>query len=164
MIILGIDPGFGKLGYALIESDGNITRIIDCSCVETSGRESYEKRLMAVGNKTKNLISKHKPKAIAFEKVFFAKNQKTAMEIAEVRGVLRYLAALAKTPVREYTPLEVKMALTGYGRAPKEQVQKMLKLLLKIKSLPKSDDACDALAIGITCAVCLANSRLANKL
>jgi len=89
---------------------------------------------------------------------------KTAMEIAEVRGVLRYLAALAKTPVREYTPLEVKMALTGYGRAPKEQVQKMLKLLLKIKSLPKSDDACDALAIGITCAVCLANSRLANKL
>lgn len=162
MIILGIDPGFGRLGYAILQGDKKNVRIIDCDCFETSPKLPYEKRLILLTNKVKKLISKHKPEIIALEKVFFTKNQKTALQVAEVRGALRYLAGLAKIPVYEYTPLEVKMALTGYGKASKDQIQKMLKSLLKIQFLPKSDDACDALAISITCANCLANRILSE--
>lgn len=151
MIILGIDPGFGRLGYAVLESDKKSIRVIDCSCFETSPKLDYKKRLFSVAQKVKSIISKHRPEVLAVEKVFFAKNQKTALQIAEVRGVLLYLAACSNVSVYEYTPLEVKMALCGYGKATKEQVQKMLKMLLKLPSLPKIDDACDALAIGFIC-------------
>lgn len=155
MKILGIDPGFSRLGYAVLEKDKKSLRIIDCDCFETSSKLNYGKRLLLVADKVKNLISKYKPDAMAIEKIFFAKNQKTALQIAEVRGILLYLAASSKIPAYEHTPLEVKMALCGYGKATKEQVQKMLKTILKAPSLPKSDDATDALAIGLTCAYCL---------
>lgn len=155
MIILGIDPGFARLGYAILESDKKNVRVIVCDCFETSQKLSYEKRLVLAAGKVKSLLSKYRPDAIAIEKVFFAKNRKTALQIAEVRGVLLYLAASLKLPAYEYTPLQVKMALCGYGKATKEEVQKMLKTLLKTPSLPKSDDATDALAIGLTCAYCL---------
>jgi crossover junction endodeoxyribonuclease RuvC len=157
MKILGIDPGFGKLGYAVIEAKKGEIQVIDCDCFETSSKLDYKKRLVLAADRVKRLISKHRPEAIAIEKVFFAKNQKTAFQIAEVRGVLLYLAAYSKTPVYEYTPLEVKMALCGYGKATKEEVQKMLKILTKMQSLPKSDDATDALAICLTCAYCVPN-------
>ncbi len=152
MKILGIDPGFGRLGYALIEADKKNCRVIDCSCVETSPKLKYEKRLLIIAEKIKKIIAEEKPEVVAFEKIFFAKNQKTALQIAEVRGILIYLAAAAEIPYCEYTPLEIKMALTGYGKATKEQVQKMLKILLKLESLPKLDDATDALATALTCA------------
>ena len=155
MKILGIDPGFARLGYAILEKNKNSLRVIDCACFETKPKSDYGKRLLLVADKVKKLISKHKPDAMAIERVFFAKNQKTALQIAEVRGILLYLAASSKIPAYEHTPLEVKMALCGYGKATKEQVQKMLKTLLKLASLPKSDDATDALAIGLTCAYCL---------
>ncbi len=155
MIILGIDPGFRRLGYAIPEKNKNSFRVIDCACFETKAKQDFGKRLVLVANKVKNLISKHKPDVMAIERIFFAKNQKTALQIAEVRGVLLYLAACSKIPAYEHTPLEVKMALCGYGKATKEQVQKMLKTLLKSASLPKSDDATDALAIGLTCVYCL---------
>lgn len=155
MIILGIDPGFSRLGYAVLETSKKNVRVIDCDCFETSSKLNYGKRLLLVADKVKKLISKHKPDAMAIEKIFFAKNQKTALQIAEVRGILLYLAAYSKIPACEYTPLEVKMALCGYGKATKEEVQKMLKILLKNVPLPKSDDAADALAICLTCAYCL---------
>lgn len=155
MKILGIDPGFARLGYAILEGDKKNVRVIACDCFETSQKLSYEKRLVLAAEKVKSLLSKYRPDTIAIEKVFFAKNQKTALQIAEVRGVLLYLAASSKLPAYEYTPLQVKMALCGYGKATKEEVQKMLKILLKKRSLPKSDDATDALAIGLTCAYCL---------
>jgi crossover junction endodeoxyribonuclease RuvC len=151
MIILGIDPGFGRLGYAVLKTDKKNFKVIECDCLETKAKLDFSKRLMLVADKVKKLISKHKPDIVAIEKIFFAKNQKTALQIAEVRGVLLYLASCSKIPAYEHTPLEVKMALCGYGKATKEQVQKMLKTLLKMSSLPKSDDATDALAIGLTC-------------
>ncbi len=154
MIILGIDPGFGCLGYAVIKSEKNDIRVVDCACFETSSKQKHEKRLVLVADKVKGLLLKHRPQALAIEKIFFAKNQKTALQIAEVRVILLYLAASSAIPSYEFTPLEVKMALTGYGKATKDQVQKMLKILLKLQSLPKSDDATDALAIGLTCAIC----------
>jgi crossover junction endodeoxyribonuclease RuvC len=152
MKILGIDPGFARMGYAILEGDKKNIRVIDCDCFETSSKLDYKKRLVLVADKVKGLVSKYRPAAIAIEKVFFAKNQKTALQIAEVRGILLYLSACLKIPAYEYTPLEVKMALCGYGKATKEEVQKMLKILTKKQSLPKSDDATDALAIGLTCA------------
>ncbi len=155
MKILGIDPGFGRLGYAIIEADKKNCRVIDCSCVETSPKLKYEKRLLFIAEKIKNLISENRPEAMALEKIFFTSNQKTAMQVSEVRGILIYLAASSHIPYFEYTPLEIKMALCGYGRATKDQIQKMLKILLKIEFLPKLDDASDALATALTCAVCL---------
>lgn len=155
MKILGIDPGFGRLGYAILQIDKKSFRVIDCDCFETRAKSDFSKRLVLVADKVKKLISKHRPDIMAIEKIFFAKNQKTALQIAEVRGVLLYLAASSNVPAYEHTPLEVKMALCGYGRATKEQVQKMLKILLKLPSLPRSDDATDALAIGLTCAYSL---------
>ena len=164
MKILGIDPGFSRLGYAILETDKKSFRVIDCDCFETKPKSDYGKRLLLVADKVKKLISKHKPDVMAIERVFFAKNQKTALQIAEVRGILLYLAASSKIPAYEHTPLEVKMALCGYGKATKEQVQKMLKTILKAPSLPKSDDATDALAIGLTCAYSLpAAGRFAPK-
>ncbi|PJC25022.1 MAG: crossover junction endodeoxyribonuclease RuvC [Candidatus Tagabacteria bacterium CG_4_9_14_0_2_um_filter_41_11] len=159
MIILGIDPGFSRLGYAIIDADKGNSKVIDCSCFETSPRLEYSKRLVLVADKVKDLILKHRPQFLAIEKVFFTKNQKTAFQIAEVRGILLYLAASSGITTCEYTPLEVKMALCGYGKATKEQVQKMLKALLNIHFLPKEDDASDALAICLTCASCLPRPR-----
>lgn len=150
MIILGIDPGFGRLGYAVLEKSGAKIKVLECDCLETSAKTEYEKRLLMIADKIKNLISKYRPQVMAIEKIFFAANQKTAFKIAEVRGILIYLAAVNNIAVNEYTPLEIKMALCGYGKAPKEQVGKMLKILLQLKSLPKLDDASDALAVGFT--------------
>lgn len=166
MKILGIDPGFGRLGYAVIEKDEESPqiRVIDCSCLETSKNLDYYGRLLAIAEKIKKIILKHKPKIMAIEKIFFTKNQKTAMQIAEVRGILMYLAILHNITVKEYTPLEVKIALCGYGKAEKEQVQKMLKTILKIRSLPKIDDATDALAIAITCISCIHSYKIDSSL
>ncbi len=158
MIILGIDPGFNHLGYAIIETGKGNPNVIDCSCFKTSPQLKYDKRLVLVADKVKELISKYKPQFLAIEKIFFAKNQKTALQIAEVRGILLYIAASSGIPTCEYTPLEIKMALCGYGKATKEQVQKMLKILLNMNFLPKEDDASDALAISLTCANSLPRS------
>lgn len=151
MVILAIDPGFGRLGYAVMEIRRESPRVITSSCFETSPKLEYKKRLLLVGEKIKGLIAKYQPQVMALEKIFFAKNQKTALKIAEVRGILIYLAASSGIAVYEYTPLEVKMALCGYGQATKDQVRKMLKILLKLPSLPKLDDASDAIAVGFTC-------------
>jgi crossover junction endodeoxyribonuclease RuvC len=152
MIILGIDPGYGRLGYAVFEKSDKTEKLLEYSCIETSPKDPYFKRILKITDKFEKIALKHKPDVLAIEKVFFNKNQKTALETAEVKGIIGYLALKKKMKVIEYTPLEVKTAVCGYGRAPKEQVQKMVNLLAGLKKSPKLDDTSDAIALCLTCA------------
>lgn len=149
MIILGIDPGFDKMGCAVLSRTKNKEELVYSFCVRTDKKDSHEKRLLTLGAKLKKIISKYKPEIIAVEKLFFTTNQKTALKVAEARGVVLYLAALNNLPVAEFTPLEIKMSLTGYGRADKEQVKKMVGVVLKKEKMPETDDEIDAAATAI---------------
>lgn len=151
MIILGIDPGFGRMGCAVLKKEGSKEKLIYSDCLVSDKKLFHEKRLLSLGEKLEKIIKKHKPDIIAIEKLFFFKNQKTIIGVAEARGVVLYLAGLKNILVKEFTPLEIKIALTGYGRAEKIQVQKMVEKILKIKKMPKSDDEIDAMAIAVTC-------------
>ena len=151
MKILGIDPGFNKLGYAILEKQQAGFDIVVSSLIETKSGEDYQKRVLAIGRELNRIIAKYKPDTLAIEKLFFTTNQKTAMRVSEIRGIIIYLAASAGVPCFEFTPLEVKSAICGYGKADKKQVRDMLKLTLKNCVLPKNDDACDAIAIALTC-------------
>lgn len=148
--ILGIDPGFGRMGYAVVEQNGSNQTIREMGCIETDKETLYHKRLHQMGKNIAKIIQKNKPDSIALEKIFFSKNQKTALKIAEVRGLIIYISEEAKIPIYEFTPLEVKIAICGYGRADKKQVESMVKSLIKLESLPKYDDTTDAIAIAIT--------------
>ncbi|MEK7566674.1 MAG: crossover junction endodeoxyribonuclease RuvC [Patescibacteria group bacterium] len=141
--ILGIDPGYGRLGYAILESG----KLIDAGCFETSKDTAFEDRLQEVGRHLKELLAKHKPDALAIEKLFLNTNQKTAMRVAETRGAILYLAHGLK--IAEFSPPEVKLAVCGYGRADKKQVAKMIKLIFKTDD-SLNDDALDAIAIAFT--------------
>jgi crossover junction endodeoxyribonuclease RuvC len=154
MIILGIDPGTARTGYGIIEKKGNSLRTIKFGLIETSKDAPQPERLGAVHDGIVKLIRKFKPDAIAVEKLFFNKNAKTVMSISESRGVILLAAVKCGIGIFEYTPLQVKMALTGYGMAQKGQVERMTRALLNLKEIPKPDDIADALAI----AVCGANS------
>lgn len=149
MIILGIDPGFEKMGCAVLNKTGNKDKLVFSACIVTSRKNSHEKRLLIIGNKLKEIISKYKPDVVAVEKLFFTTNQKTAIKVAEARGVILYVAALKDISVTEFTPLEIKMAITGYGRADKEQVKKMVKTILKSEKMPRVDDEVDAIAVAL---------------
>lgn len=151
MIILGIDPGFNKLGWAVIKKESSDFEIAAASFIETESGENFEKRILKIGEDMNKIIKKYKPDALAIEKLFFTTNQKTALRVAEVKGIVMYLVALAGISVFEFTPLEVKMAICGYGKADKKQIRDMLKLTLKNCALPKNDDACDAIAVSLTC-------------
>ena len=159
MIILGIDPGFGKMGCAILKKTGVCDNLIYSTCLTTDKKLPYEKRLLFLGKEVKKIISKFKPNVIAVEKVFFFKNQKTAFQVAEIRGIILYLAVVNQIPVKEFTPLQVKISLTGYGRAEKQQVQKMVQVILNPpaggKKMSKQDDEIDAIAIALTCSSCL---------
>ena len=148
--ILGIDPGFGRMGWAIVRRDKNDYFMEEMGCIETKSKTPYQERIRQIGEEIKKIIAKHRPETMAIEKLFFTTNQKTAFQVAEARGVAVYLAADAKMPVLEYTPLEVKTAVCGYGRADKKQIQNMVKILLKLKTAPKQDDATDALAVALT--------------
>lgn len=147
--VLAIDPGFGRLGYAVL-TNGHTQRIVRAGCIETPANHEYRDRLAGIGKRLTNLIDAHQPESMALEKIFFAKNQKTAIKIAEVRGLILYLAITKGLKVFEFTPLEVKTAVCSYGRADKTQISTMVKSILKTDSLPESDDAIDAIAIGLT--------------
>ena len=156
MIILGIDPGTARTGYGLIETkekDKGWTEpsFLACGCVETSPSLSNQERLREVYNEINKIIKQYQPKVIAVEKIFFFKNAKTIIQVSEARGILLLLTAQKKIPLYEFTPLQVKMNIVGYGRAQKKQIQKMVKELLKLEKEPKPDDAADALAIAISC-------------
>lgn len=157
MVILGIDPGLAITGYGLIEikkrggRGGAKIQMIDFGCVKTSAKTVFAQRLEIIYDQLQQLVKKYQPDKIAIEKLFFAKNVKTAMQVGEARGVVTLVAIQNKIPIAEFTPLQVKQALTGYGQASKDQIQKMIKAVLGLKEAPKSDDSADALAIAITC-------------
>jgi len=150
MIILGIDPGYERMGCAVLKKENKRDELIYSTCLRTDKKLAFEKRLLSLGKELEKIIKKYKPDVIAVEKVFFFKNQKTASKISEVRGMILYLAAAKKILLKEFTPLQVKMSLTGYGRAEKQQVQKMVRNILKIKTALKQDDEIDAIAIALT--------------
>lgn len=147
--ILGLDPGFARTGFAILDSDRGRLKAIDYGCWETKKNEPFSQRLVFLALELKKILKKFKPTLVAVEELFFFKNLKTAINVAQARGVLLLVAEQAKTPIIELTPLEVKQSLSGYGRADKKQVQKMVQIILKLKEIPKSDDAADALAIAI---------------
>lgn len=148
MIILGIDPGLATIGYGVIQKS-KILECLDYGCIKTNRSLTTEKRLGKLFNELNVLIEKHKPEILAVENIYFFKNLKTAMPVSQAKGVILLAAALKKIRIREFTPLQVKMAVSGYGRAEKIQVQKMIKTLLNLKDLPKPDDAADALGVAV---------------
>ena len=151
MIILGIDPGTATTGYGIIENDNNL-KMIDYGCITTTTDYSTAERLDILDKGLSKIIKKYKPKKIAVEDIFFFKNVKTAVKVSQARGVILARIAKTKIPVFEYTPLQIKQAVTSYDRADKNQVQQMVKLLLNLKEIPKPDDAADGLAAAICCA------------
>lgn len=151
MIILGIDPGLATVGYGVIEKNGgNALKLIDYGIVTTTKDEMTPVRLARIHDAIKLLIEKHKPDAIAVEDLFFNTNITTGIRVAEARGVILLCAVMHNGNLYEYTPLQVKQTVSGNGRATKKQVQFMVKILLKLRDIPKPDDAADALAIAIT--------------
>ncbi len=151
MIILGIDPGTAATGYGVIKKDNNL-EMIDYGCIETTTDYSTAERLNILDKELSKIIKKYQPERIAIEDIFFFKNIKTAIKVSQARGVILARAAKTKMQIIEYTPLQIKQAVTSYGRADKNQVQQMVKLLLNLKQIPKPDDAADALAAAICCA------------
>ena len=149
MLTLGIDPGTATTGFGLIAEKKDKLVFVDHGTIKTSKNESSQARLRKIYGELKKLIVAYKPKAIAVEKLFFGVNAKTAISVGQARGMSLLAAAEAGIPIAEYTPLEVKMAVNGYGKADKKQVQQMVKTLLGLSELPKPDDAADALAIAI---------------
>lgn len=146
MKILGIDPGIGRMGWGIIEK----LKMKNCGCIETSSKLDVSKRLLQIHKELNSIIKKYKPDALAIEELFFGSNAKTALTVGQARGVVLLIAAEFNLQIGIYTPLQVKIALTGYGRAEKGQVGKMVKTLLNLKEVPKPDDTADALAVALT--------------
>lgn len=146
MLILGIDPGTARLGWGVINNEV----MVDYGCLETKTNQPEEKRLQILFDQLTKLIKKYQPEAMAVEKLFFFKNLTTVMPVAQSRGVSLLAGAQNNLPVFSYTPLQIKQAVTGYGRAEKNQVQQMVKSILKLKTIPRPDDAADALAVALT--------------
>ncbi len=150
MRILGIDPGFARVGWGVLEVQNSESRIQNYGCVETSKNTDSQDRLVSVYKEVCALIKKYKPDVLAIEELFFTNNAKTAFKVGEARGVIILAGALQKIPVFSYTPLQVKIAVTGYGSAEKSQVGRMIKAILKLKDMPKLDDTTDAIAVALT--------------
>lgn len=149
MKILGIDPGMAIVGYSLIEFDGENTTLLHSGSIQTEKGERESKRLLEIYNDMSTIVEKYKPDEAAIEKLFFFKNQTTVMPVAHSRGVILTVLEKLNVPIYEYTPMEVKQVLTGYGRADKKEVEQMVKISLGIDNLPKLDDTVDSIAIGI---------------
>lgn len=150
--ILGIDPGTSLIGYGLIEANGKNYRLLAYGDFRTPAGIKNRQRVKLVYDYFDRLIQKHKPEKIALESLFFFKNNKTVIAVSEIRGILLLAAARHGLETWEFTPLQVKQAVAAYGRADKNQVQKMVQLILGLKAPPKPDDAADALALAICCA------------
>lgn len=148
-IILGIDPGFGRLGYGAILHTKKEAHCLTYGCITTPSHAPLDERLFTIYTELSKIITDIRPQSIAVEKIFFFKNKTTAIQVAHARGVILVTARSHTIPICEVTPLQVKQAVTGYGRAEKQQVQYMIKTLLHLSSSPKSDDAADALAIAL---------------
>lgn len=149
MIILGIDPGIAIVGYGILEVNGNRLRALDYGCIKTDANLTFPERIKTIYDSLVELINRYKPTDLAVEELFFNKNVKTAILVGQARGVEILAAVNMGLDVFEYTPLQVKQAVVGYGRAEKEQVQEMVKILLNLNEKPKPDDVADALAVAI---------------
>jgi crossover junction endodeoxyribonuclease RuvC len=149
VIVLGIDPGTASLGYGIVESIGGRLREIDHGVLETSPDMSMPRRLLAVHALVSSLLATHAPGVLCVERLFFSRNVQTAFAVGQARGVVLLAAAQAEVPVREATPNEVKVAVTGFGKAPKDQVGRMVAVCLSLPEPPKRDDTADALAVAI---------------
>jgi crossover junction endodeoxyribonuclease RuvC len=149
VIVLGIDPGTAALGYGIVESRSGRLRMVDLGCLETKPDASLPQRLLAIHALLDELIALHKPDLVAVERLFFSRNVQTAFAVGQARGVVLLAAAQAEVPVREATPNEVKVAVTGYGKATKDQVGRMVAVCLSLPEPPKRDDTADALAVAI---------------
>lgn len=150
MTILGIDPGIGRLGWGVLEVQSAKCKVQSFGCIETSSKTPTEQRLLQIYKELSSIIDKQKPEVLVLEDLFFGDNAKTAFAVGQARGVILLLAGEHKLKTAAYTPLQVKVAITGYGRADKAQISKMVKVLLKLKTMPKLDDTVDALAIALT--------------
>jgi len=155
VIVLGIDPGTAATGYGLVERTGSRLRAVDFGCVVTTPESELPQRLLLIHRAVSELIELHKPQMLGVERLFFNRNVQTAFAVGQARGAVLLAAAQHDLPVFEYGPHEVKMAVTGYGRAGKEQVQRMVQVVLGMDVLPSPDDAADALAV----AICLAHAQ-----
>lgn len=148
--ILGFDPGIATVGYGIIDNFGKVNKTVDYGVITTSKNLQTCERLALIYNSAQQIITKYQPQAIALEELFFYTNVTTAMRVSEARGVLVLASVQFLGNIYEYTPIEVKMAMTGYGRADKKQIQLMVKSFLSLEGIPKPDDAADALAIALT--------------
>lgn len=149
MKILGIDPGIAIVGYSIIECKGNNFKALEYGCIKTDSKMEFPDRLKMVYDELLNIIDEYRPDDLAIEELFFNKNVKTAMMVGQARGVEILAGKNKGLEIFEYTPLQIKQAVVGYGRAEKEQVQEMVKILLNLREIPKPDDAADALAVAI---------------
>lgn len=150
MRILGVDPGTGRLGFGVIDVDNGKYTLVDAGVITTPAHTPHADRLEEIFDSLSEIVKTTKPEVMSIEKLFFIRNITTAMTVSEARGVALLVAKQAKLQIAEYTPLQIKSTLTGYGKADKKQVQEMVRLNLDLKQVPKPDDAADALAAAIT--------------
>lgn len=149
MVILGIDPGYGRLGYAVIYDEHGELALVETGCIETSKEDTHAARLSEIAGRVRAIFEQHRPDRLVIEQLLFTKNQTTGLAVAEARGVVLAVAGAFGCDVREVGPMQVKLAVTGYGHAEKPQVQEMVKHLLHLDVVPKPDDAADACAVAI---------------
>lgn len=153
MRVLGIDPGYARCGWGVVEMERD-PKYVAHGCFETSAGTDFEKRIQFIGEECLKVIEQYRPDRLAIETIYFKQSTTTALKVAQVRGVIFYIAAQAGLVIDEMSPLEVKSHLTGYGNADKLQVQQMVKMQLSLRAVPQPDDAADALAVCISAALC----------
>lgn len=162
--ILGIDPGFGRMGFGIIEqTGGNNWGHVAHGCVETSAKKKFVERLKEIRDELEAIIQKYQPTRMAVEELFFFNNAKTAMDVGQARGVILLVGMQHQLPIDEFTPLQVKQGLTGYGRAEKGQMQKLVAIVLGLKEKVTPDDAADALAVAITAGQSLWTHKISSS-
>ena len=150
MLILGIDPGYAIVGWGVLEYQNNRFRTVDYGAITTPAGMDFPRRLEIIYREMEGILARYKVEAMSLEKLYFQNNKTTAIDVAQARGVILLAAQTAGVPVHEYTPMQVKMAVTGHGKAEKQQVQIMVKALLGMREIAKPDDAADAIAVAIT--------------
>ncbi|OIO46767.1 MAG: crossover junction endodeoxyribonuclease RuvC [Parcubacteria group bacterium CG1_02_37_51] len=160
MTILGIDPGFADTGFGIIKKQGEKIIPVDYGSIQTVAKQPFEDRLFYIYTQTLSLLKNYRPDYIAIEELFFFRNTTTVIKVSQARGVIILAAKQTKTPIYEFTPLQIKQALTGYGRADKNQMGNMVKAILNLDKIPKPDDASDALAAALCCLSSLKMKKL----
>jgi len=149
LTVLGIDPGFAIVGYGVLRYEGNRFTVLDFGRINTDAKTAFPQRLLLIRDGLNELCDRYRPDSVSVEQLYFNKNTKTAISVAQGRGAILLTAAIQGVEIFEYTPLQIKMAVTGYGQADKAQIQFMVKTILNLRGEPKSDDAADALAAAI---------------